>query len=130
VVVALPDGRKRSIRIASTDLAATVIRSGAVAVLPRISVRTLIPLAQHLSANLAVLAEEVIRDGSSSTSASRCVPTAVDANQHVLPASDGASAPVAEPVGSDAKADRRHARGANEANTAARRRTRKGDRLC
>ena len=65
LVVALPDGRKRSIRIASTDLASTVTTSGAPD-LPRISVRTLIPLMQHLSANLALLAEEVIRDGSSS----------------------------------------------------------------
>jgi hypothetical protein len=65
LVVALPDGRKRSIRIASTDLASTVTMSGAPD-LPRISVRTLIPLMQHLSANLALLAEEVIRDGSSS----------------------------------------------------------------
>src|SRR5947207_9859947 len=50
VVVELPDGRKRSIRIASTDLTATVITSGAAPDLPRISVRTLIPLVQHLSA--------------------------------------------------------------------------------
>jgi hypothetical protein len=38
VVVELPDGRKRPIRIASTDLAATVITSGAASDLPRISV--------------------------------------------------------------------------------------------
>ena len=75
MVVELPDGRKRPIRIASTDLAAMVITSGAASDLPRISIRTLIPLVQHLSANLALLTEEVIRDGSSSPSASRCVST-------------------------------------------------------
>jgi hypothetical protein len=83
VVVELPDGRKRPIRIASTDLAATVITSGAAPDLPRISVRTLIPLVQHLSANLAFLAEEVIRDDSSSPSASRCVSTVVNTGPHI-----------------------------------------------
>jgi hypothetical protein len=130
VVVALPDGRKRSIRIASTDLASPVITSGAVPDLPRISVRRLIPLVQHLSANLALLAEEVIRDGSSSPSASRCVSTTVDTRRRVPPASDGASAPLAEPLHRDANADRPDACGANEANTTAPRRARKGDRPC
>jgi hypothetical protein len=96
VVVELPDGRKRPIRIASTDLAATVITSGAASDLPRISARTLIPLVQHLSANLALLAEEVIRDGSSSPSASRCVSTTADTRWRIPPAADGASAPVAK----------------------------------
>jgi hypothetical protein len=92
VVVELPDGRKRPIRIASTDLAAMVITSGAASDLPRISIRTLIPLVQHLSANLALLAEEVIRDGSSSPSASRCVSTTADTRRRIPPAADGASA--------------------------------------
>src|ERR1700688_4739846 len=130
VVVELPDGRKRSIRIASTDLAATVIASGAASDLPRISVRTLIPLVQHLSANLALLAEEVIRDGSSSPSASRCVSTTADTHRRIPPAADGASAPLAEPLRRDANADRPNAGGADEANTAAPRRARKGDRSC
>ena len=129
LVVALPDGRKRSIRIASTDLASTVTTSGAPD-LPRISVRTLIPLMQHLSANLALLAEEVIRDGSSSPSASRCVSTAVDTGRLIRPASDGTSAPMAEPVGRDADADCPNACGADEADAAAPRRARKGDRSC
>jgi hypothetical protein len=129
LVVALPDGRKRSIRIASTDLASTVTVSGAPD-LPRISVRTLIPLMQHLSANLALLAEEVIRDGSSSPSASRCVSTAVDTGRLIRPASDGTSAPMAEPVGRDTDADCPNACGADEADAAAPRRARKGDRSC
>jgi hypothetical protein len=130
VVVQLPDGRKRPIQIASTNLAATVITSGAAPDLPRISVRTLIPLVQHLSANLAPLTEEVIRDGSSSPSASRCVSTTVDTRRRIPPASDGASAPLAEPLRRYANADRPNACGVDEANTAAPRRARKGDRSC
>jgi hypothetical protein len=51
IVVALPDGRRRGIRIASTDLAEPP-NCASIADLPRISARTLIPLMQHLSANL------------------------------------------------------------------------------
>ena len=127
LVVALPDGRKRSIRIASTDLASTVTVSGAPD-LPRISVRTLIPLMQHLSANLALLAEEVIRDGSSSPSASRCVSTVVNTSPHISPTSG--IAPVAEPVGRGADADRANTCGADEEDATAPRRLRKGDRSC
>jgi hypothetical protein len=131
LVVALPDGRKRSIRIASTDLATPAVpESGTGAGISRISVRTLIPLAQHLSANLALLAEEVIRDGHPSASASRCVSATIDASRHNPPASASASAPVAEPAGSDAAADRPHGRGADEADRAGAPRKRKGDRLC
>ncbi len=130
VVVELPDGRRRPIRISSTDLAATVITSGMAPDLPRISVRTLIPLVQHLSANLTPLADEVIRDGSSSPSALRCVSTTVDARRHIPPASDRGSASLAEPLCRDANADRPNACGADEANTAAPRQTGKGDRSC
>jgi len=63
VVVALPDGRRRAVRIASTDLAETAITSPDAADLPRVSARTLIPLMQHLSASLSLLDEKVIRDG-------------------------------------------------------------------
>jgi hypothetical protein len=49
VVVALPDGRRRAVRVASTDLAETPnTPCSDVADLPRISARTLIPLMQHL----------------------------------------------------------------------------------
>jgi hypothetical protein len=130
VVVELPDGRKRPIRISSTDLATTVITSGVAPDLPRISIRTLIPLVQHLSANLTPLADEVIRDGSSSPSALRCVSTTVDARRHIPSASDRGSAPLAEPLCRDSNADRPNAGGADEANTAAPRQTRKGDRSC
>ncbi|WP_339472528.1 hypothetical protein, partial [Pseudomonas sp. EL_65y_Pfl1_R83] len=41
--------------------------------MPRISVRTLIPLTRHLNASLALLAEEVIRDGPTHPSRTRCV---------------------------------------------------------
>jgi hypothetical protein len=130
VVVELPDGRKRPIRIASTDLAATVTASGAAPDLLRISVRTLIPLVQHLSANLALLADEVIRDDSTSSSASRCVSTTVDMRRRIPPPSDGAPAPLAELVGSDATADRPNACGADATYRAVPPRARKGDRSC
>src|SRR3954471_17651814 len=48
IVVALPDGRRRSLRRASTDLAGTAeapLYDG-----PRISVGTLLPLARHIVA--------------------------------------------------------------------------------
>src|SRR5215213_5004330 len=60
IVVALPDGRRRLLRRASTDLAGTAETSlydG-----PRISVGTLLPLARHIIARLAVAVEEVIHD--------------------------------------------------------------------
>jgi hypothetical protein len=60
IVVALPDGRRRSLRRASTDLAGTAeapLYDG-----PRISVGTLLPLARHIVACLAVAVEEVIHD--------------------------------------------------------------------
>jgi hypothetical protein len=79
VVVALPDGRPRAVRIASTDLAETPITSRPNAAdLPRISARTLIPLMQHLSASLSLLDEKVIRDDpptASSRVAYRPLPT-------------------------------------------------------
>jgi hypothetical protein len=76
VVVALPDGRRRAVRIASTDLGKTPITSGHNAAdLPRISARTLIPLMQHLSASLSLLDEKVIRDDPPTASRSRCVST-------------------------------------------------------
>ncbi|MDF0582070.1 hypothetical protein [Bradyrhizobium yuanmingense] len=79
VVVALPDGRPRAVRIASTDLAETPITPHPNAAdLPRISARTLIPLMQHLSASLGLLDEKVIRDDPPTASRSRCVSTAAD----------------------------------------------------
>ena len=77
VVVRLPDGRRRSIRISATDLnASDCLGCTPAASLPRISVRILIPLAQHLDRILNLLTEEVIRDEPTSPSASsRCVST-------------------------------------------------------
>ena len=77
VVVRLPDGRRRSIRISATDLnASDCLGRTPAASLPRISVRILIPLAQHLDRILNLLTEEVICDEPTSPSASsRCVST-------------------------------------------------------
>ena len=90
VVVELPDGRRRSIRIASTDLAETInLPARTAADLPRISARTLIPLVQHLSANLSLLAEKVIRDDPPTPSRSRCVSTAANVGKSTrLPMAD------------------------------------------
>src|SRR3954470_23784000 len=60
IVVALPDGRRRSLRRASTDLAGPAeapLYDG-----PRISAGTLLPLARHIVVCLAIAVEEVIHD--------------------------------------------------------------------
>jgi hypothetical protein len=67
IVVALPDGRRRSLRRASTDLAGTaeassLARVHAVCDGPRVSIGTLLPLARHIVARLAIAVEEVTRD--------------------------------------------------------------------
>src|SRR3954466_14936032 len=59
IVIALPDGRHRSLRRASTDLAGTaeassLVRAHAVCDGPRVSVGTLLPLARHIVAHLAI----------------------------------------------------------------------------
>ncbi|WP_247305658.1 MULTISPECIES: hypothetical protein [unclassified Bradyrhizobium] len=86
VVVALPDGRPRAVRIASTDLGETLITSRLNAAdLPRISARTLILLMQHLSASLSLLDEKVIRDDPPTASRSRCVSTTADVGKSTRP---------------------------------------------
>jgi len=123
VVVELSDGRRRSIRIASTDLAeAAIALSAKAAGLPRISARTLIPLAQHLNRILSLLTEEVIRDGPSSPSRSRCVSVTAD--------SGTSAAPVAEPFSRGANADRPDNRRAHAAHAGDPRHARKGGRSC
>ena len=89
VVVELPDGRRRSIRIASTDLGrAPPAADQNAADLPRVSVRTLIPLTRHLNAKLSLFAEEVICDDHPSPSTSRSVSAAVDSGLRNQPAPD------------------------------------------
>jgi hypothetical protein len=131
VVVELPDGRKRSIRIASTDLGQESTAADQKAtILPRVSVRTLIPLTRHLSAKLSLLAEEVIRDDSSSSSASRSVSAAVDPGLRTQPAPDSFSLPLAEPIGRDPNADCSADGATHTAHAASRGRGKKGDRSC
>ena len=102
IIVVLPDGRHRSVRIASTDLGQRTGGHGSDE-LPRISVRTLIPLMQHLSASLDLFGVEVIRDGTSSPSRSRCV--SKPAGSHLRPTSGPVSAPMAQALSGDAGAD-------------------------
>ncbi len=131
VVVALPDGRRRAVRIASTDLGDTPITSRPNAAdVPRISARTLIPLMQHLSASLSLLDEKVIRDDPPTACRSRCVSTpATDRKSTRL--SDGRdSAPVAESVDRDASPDRSNRRHAAAANASGSRHARKETGSC
>jgi hypothetical protein len=58
VAVALPDGRRRLIRRAATDLERPLVAEAA---LPRISVRALLPLARHIRSMLATSQEEACR---------------------------------------------------------------------
>jgi hypothetical protein len=103
VAVMLPDGRRRSVRTAATDLAAPFHPAGCD--LPRISVRTLIPLARHANRILSLLNEEVIRDEPAPPSASsRCVSTA-EPGHHEQAARDRQPTSLARPVARDADAD-------------------------
>ena len=106
VVVELSDGRKRSVRITATDLVQPANLSRPTGPgLPHISVRTLIPLAQHLNRILNLLTEEVIRDEPTPLSASsRCVSTA-EPGDHEQPASGSQSTSLAGPVARDANTD-------------------------
>src|SRR3954447_7940137 len=95
IVVALPDGRRRSLRRASTDLAGTAkapLYDG-----PRISVGTLLPLARHIVACLAVAVEEVIHDDYAPPVATPAPGCAVRI---------AAAAALAEPAEPDANTDR------------------------
>ena len=131
VVVALPDGRRRSVRIASTNLAEAPTMPGPdIPSLPRISARTLIPLMQHLSANLSLLDEKVIRDGPPTPFRSRCVSTAADFGKPTRPSGGRRSAPVAESVDRDANADCSNPRRADTASASDTRHARNGGGSC
>jgi hypothetical protein len=95
VVIALPDGRRRSLRRASTDLAGTAeapLYDG-----PRISVGTLLPLARHIVTRLAVAVEEVTHDDHAPSVAALAPGCTVGIT---------AVATLAEPAERDANADR------------------------
>jgi hypothetical protein len=131
VVVALPDGRRRAVRIASTDLAEAAITSRPDAAdLPRVSARTLIPLMQHLSASLSLLDEKVIRDDPPTVSRSRCVSTPADVGKSTRPSDGWHSAPVAKSVDRDANPDCSNDRRADAANASDPRHARKGTGSC
>ena len=103
VIVRLPDGRRRSIQITATDLSTSDSSARMPAAnVPRVSVRTLIPLAQHLDRILNLLTEEVIRDEPTSPSASsRCVST-TDPGCRESEAVGGRFASMAELAATDA----------------------------
>ncbi len=130
VVVALPDGRPRAVRIASTDLVETITSGPNAADLPRISARTLIPLMQHLSASLSLLDKKVIRDDPPTASRSRCVSTHADVGKSTRPSDGRHSAPVAESVHRDANSDRSNPRHAAAADASGSRHARKGTGSC
>src|ERR1700761_2032052 len=101
-VVALPDGRRRSLRRAFTDLAGA---AGAPPLAPAlsshngrgISVGTLLPLARHIVVRLAAPVEEVTRDDRSPPVAASAPPCSLCVT---------AVAALAEPAARDANADR------------------------
>ncbi|MGY3341309.1 MULTISPECIES: hypothetical protein [unclassified Bradyrhizobium] len=130
VVVALPDGRRRGVRIASTDLAETITSRPNAADLPRISTRTLIPLMQHLSASLSLLDEKVIRDDPPTAPRSRCVSTPANVGKSTQPSDGRHSTPVAESVDRDANPDCSNDRRADAANASDPRHARKGTGSC
>ena len=128
VAVELPDGRRRSVRKTATDL---VVPSQPVGSnLPRISIRTLIPLARHVNRILNLLTEEVIRDGPAPPSASsRCVSTAEPGHQE-QPACGSQSTSLAGPVARDANTDRPDTGGPFAPDAAGGRPARDGDAPC
>lgn len=129
VVVELSDGRRRSIRVSSTDLGEPPITANAKgSVVPRISVRTLIPLTRHLNASLALLAEEVIRDGPTHPSRTRCVFATPAPGVPASPVGKKSSVPVVEVAGRDAKAGSSGSGRVDTTNES--RRTQKGDHPC
>jgi hypothetical protein len=94
IVVELPDGRRRSLRRSVTDLAGVAATTPSAArEVPRISARTLLPLARHLATSLAASAVEVSH--------------ADHARSIAEPTAGGNTAPaMAEPAGRDASAGR------------------------
>ena len=80
IAVALPDGRRRLLRRAATDLEQPPAPQ---AVLPRVSARALLPLARHIRSMLAASSEEVFHadrpqsDPSTSSAAGSIPPPAV-----------------------------------------------------
>jgi hypothetical protein len=117
IVVALPDGRRRSLRRASTNLAETAEAPLLACVLavcdgPRISVGTLLPLARHIVARLALAVEEVTRDDYDPSVAAPAPGCAVCI---------AAAAPLAEPAEPDANTDGPASRRAAAPDGAARR---------
>jgi hypothetical protein len=130
IVVQLADGRRRSIRVSSTDLGGAPIASDTRgSAVPRISVRTLIPLTRHLNASLALHAEEVIRNGPTSPSRTRCV-SAMPAPSMRAPSIGGTSTPVADIAGRDSEADSPGGRRIDTPKAGRLRPSRKGDHPC
>ena len=132
VVVRLSDGRKRAIRITATDLSTPDCSTPAPAAsLPRISVRTLIPLAQRLDRILNLLTEEVIRDEPTSPSASSRRVSTTDPGHRESPAFGGRfAASMAELAATDASSAGRDTGRAVAADAAGERDAGNGDIPC
>ena len=101
LVFELADGRHRTIRKASTDIGALAAQCHCPELasgfdLPRVSVRTLVPLAHHLRAKLITAAMEVIRHASQPA----FYPPACVALQSVASNNDECPPALAEPAAS------------------------------
>jgi len=123
IVIALPDGRRRSLRRASTDLAGAATASPVASLCdgPRVSVDTLLPLARHIVARLAIAVEEVIHDD-------HAPPVAEPAP--LCATGVAAVAALAEPAERDANTDRPASRRAAAPDGADRRLDDEGDFRC
>jgi hypothetical protein len=71
LTVALPDGRRRTLRRSITDLGEQQHVQSSLAELPWVSVRTLIPLAHHLKTRFTLPNAEMIRNAPSSSRANK-----------------------------------------------------------
>ena len=104
VVIALPDGRRRSIRRSITDLAAASHgeHPGTADETLRVSIRTLLPLAQHLATMMTASAQKGIGHGQTRPVAPGGGSSGSAAPE---PLQDDPASTVAEPYGRDPDTD-------------------------
>src|ERR1019366_1986109 len=99
LVFGLPDGRQRTVRKSSTNLDAVEQEDHAREEfgLPRVSMRTLVPLARHLKTKFTSTTTAEVKRNARSPPAD---PTACVVFQRSVPGIDEGSAALAEPAGS------------------------------
>ena len=93
IAVALPDGRRRLIRRAATDLEHP---ASAEVATPRVSARTLLPLARHIRALVTASSAEIIDAAPSSPC---CTPGPIPVSRTEVATMAGAPGPLAAAAG-------------------------------